>query len=104
MATVSVSIVPGAGALTASYAYRRASSAARRISGTPAFVFPANASFIPRTICDRITPLLPRAPMSAPCAAAALTAARVRSPARASFRAERIVWSMFVPVSPSGTG
>ena len=63
---VRLRIVPGAGALTASYAYLRANSAARRTSATPAVSLPANASFRPRMTCERITPLFPRAPISAP--------------------------------------
>ena len=101
---VRLRIVPGAGALTASYAYLRASSAARRTSATSAVSLAANASLSPRMTCERITPLFPRAPMSAPYAAAALTLSIAGSASRACFTAARIVWSMFVPVSPSGTG
>src|SRR5439155_1076288 len=47
----------------------------------------------------------PRAPISAPWAAAAISAPAPPSTARrAATTAARTVWSMLVPVSPSGTG
>ncbi len=59
----------------------------------------------PRRICDRMTPELPRAPCNAPSASAAATAT-TSSVGRESARAhaDRIVNSMFVPVSASATG
>ncbi|SKW93096.1 Uncharacterised protein [Mycobacteroides abscessus subsp. massiliense] len=53
-----------------------------------------------------MTPELPRAPWTAPRASAAATCATVApSPsASAAFTAERMVNSMFVPVSASATG
>jgi hypothetical protein len=104
MSASAESIVPGAGCVTALYACSRADAYATQMSGPVISVFSASASFSPRMIWERMTPLLPRAPMSAPCAAAAETAATVGSAFRAYASAERIVWSMFVPVSPSGTG
>jgi hypothetical protein len=56
-------------------------------------------------ICDRITPELPRAPISAPCDMHAIIGPAVSSlhPFN-SARTDRIVKDMLVPVSPSGTG
>src|SRR2546422_4570649 len=59
----------------------------------------------PRKIWDRITPELPRAPMSAPCEARLAMAERSGSSSpRMSSTADCKVKSMLVPVSPSGTG
>src|SRR5262249_12347564 len=60
----------------------------------------------PRRIWLVMTPELPRAPISAPnAAAAAIRAAVALGPAAsASARAARTVATMFEPVSPSGTG
>src|SRR5438034_2008909 len=59
----------------------------------------------PRKIWDRITPELPRAPISAPCAARLAMAERSGSSSpRMSSTADCSVKSMLVPVSPSGTG
>ena len=64
-----------------------------------------STSAAPRTICEKMTPLLPRAPMSAPRATSrasdCLLAADVCSTASAT---ARTVIVRFVPVSPSGTG
>ena len=60
---------------------------------------------MPRNSCERITPELPRAPISAPSAIAAVTLLTLRSAgASASSRADWIVASVLEPVSPSGTG
>src|SRR5439155_24689329 len=69
-------------------------------------VLPARPSASPRRIWLAITPELPRAPMSAPNAAAAATrsADAVGPSASASASAARTVAIMFEPVSPSGTG
>jgi hypothetical protein len=66
----------------------------------------AVTSASPRRIWDRITPELPRAPCNAPLASAAATCATSSVPdcASACAHAERIVNSMFVPVSASATG
>ena len=64
-------------------------------------------SAMPRKTCDRMTPLLPRAPISAPVLAARATLARPESWAAAALASSMAAWrvaSMFVPVSPSGTG
>ena len=58
---------------------------------------------MPRSICERMTPLLPRAPSSAASASALLIAPAPPDSGRAAFAA-RSVSSMLVPVSPSGTG
>ena len=92
--------MPLAGFVTAAYEYSRPSLNAFLISipSSP------DASFTPRMIWLKSTPLLPRAPMSAPCVAPASSAAGSASALRACSSAVFIVWSMFVPVSPSGTG
>src|SRR5579875_3884979 len=59
----------------------------------------------PRSVCERMTPELPRAPNSAPCASfAAITPAAVSLLAAMSRVAACIVLDMLEPVSPSGTG
>ena len=104
------STVPSTGRATAAYA---ASVAARsaRASSSPRTATPrANASAIPRRICDRITPELPRAPSSAPRAIrriARLSGLPVGSDDSGSSIAscaEVSVSTRLVPVSPSGTG
>ena len=99
-----VKIVPSIGLSTAWYAE---ADAALRASANSVAVLPALAESLPdspRRICDKMTPELPRAPMSDPCemawqvgsipgpawSSSATTASRVRA--------------MLVPVSPSGTG
>src|SRR5271170_4093538 len=61
---------------------------------------------MPRRIWERITPELPRAPFSAPAdrAAAVLTTSVDFASVLASASAERMVNSMFTPVSESATG
>ena len=100
-----MSIVPSTGRLTARYAVSLAPRNARLRSDelTPSCV--PSTSTKPRTICEKITPEFPRAPISA---------ARVTSLATASLSAavdassastiERSVNTRLVPVSPSGTG
>ena len=65
-----------------------------------------STSAMPRRICDRITPELPRAPCSAPAdsAAAVWATSSDFGAASASASAERMVNSMFAPVSASATG
>ena len=99
------SIVPSTGWRTARYAASladRKAAASVCVSTSP---FVRSVSAAPRMICERMTPELPRAPISA---------ARVTSltrPARSSVvvlssssTTARAVIVRFVPVSPSGTG
>ncbi len=59
----------------------------------------------PRTICERMTPELPRAPISEPLVTAAATALSSVPPVcSSSSRMARTVRNRLVPVSPSGTG
>ena len=76
--------------------------------GEPGAVDPGRASAAtpenPRRICDMITPLLPRAPMSEPWAIALQIDAMSVSAPSSSSTTDRSVSDMLVPVSPSGTG
>jgi hypothetical protein len=64
-----------------------------------------STSAAPRTICERMTPELPRAPISAARVTVCASAGRGASITSASAStSERMVSAMFVPVSPSGTG
>ncbi len=58
---------------------------------------------MPRKICDRITPELPRAPMSEPREIAWHTSSIELESLRAVLTDSRVS-AMLVPVSPSGTG
>ncbi len=58
----------------------------------------------PRRIWDRITPELPRAPMSDPWLMALHVAAMSGPAATSSATTDSRVSAMLVPVSPSGTG
>src|SRR3990170_2840715 len=60
----------------------------------------------PRHNCERMTPELPRAPISAPCATACTTSAMEEASGSlaTSSQADCIVRHMLVPVSPSGIG
>ena len=58
----------------------------------------------PRRICDKMTPELPRAPMSDPWLIAVQTSARLSPAASTSSHTDPSVSDMLVPVSPSGTG
>src|SRR5215207_9784924 len=102
---MTVRIVPSTGFVTAQYAvfvpcdraYARSSPLKRRL--------PASPSDIPRKIWLVMTPELPRAPMRAPkLMAAAMRSAGWPATASASSSAALTVATMFVPVSPSGTG
>ena len=70
----------------------------------------ASSSAAPRTICERITPLLPRAPSSAARATALTISSRLTSSidsTSSAFSASttaRRVSAMLSPVSPSATG
>ena len=98
-----VRIVPSTGRSTASYA----ASAARRIavarSAGPSVVSGEHTSATPRRICERITPELPRAPMSEPRDIAVHTSP-IASAVASSCATDSRVSAMLVPVSPSGTG
>src|ERR1700736_1685670 len=103
---MTVRMVPSVGFITARYATADASVSARATPFASTVVWPVRPCARPRRICDRITPLLPRAPMSDPCAAAAITESIASGVGAccASSTAERSVKYMFEPVSPSGTG
>ena len=103
---MTVRMVPSTGFATAPYAARDPESSAFARSRPLNVRLPLRPSAIPRRIWLVITPELPRAPMSAPNDAAAATrSAGASAPTpSASMRAARTVASMFVPVSPSGTG
>ena len=102
---ITVSIVPSTGRFTARYAASLALRNARRSRGVLTSLERPSSSTKPRTIWEKMTPELPRAPMSA---------ARVSSFATASLSSaldassvsttDRSVSTRFVPVSPSGTG
>ena len=107
IARIAVSIVPSTGWRTAPYAASDAPRNARATAG--AVITPASAlsdSAKPRIIWERITPLLPRAPISAALLAArAIAAGDEPSGTSASPSARRpAVSARLLPVSPSGTG
>src|SRR6202051_1657701 len=103
---MTVRIVPSVGFMTARYATADASLSAVATPLASTRERWATPWANPRRICDRITPLLPRAPISEPCAAAASpeSTAPGAGASPASSTAERRVRYMFDPVSPSGTG
>src|SRR5438309_7124519 len=103
---ITVRMVPSVGFMTARYAKAQASANARATPSTSTRARPDKPCARPRKICDRMTPLLPRAPISEPCAAAAITdsADCGCGACCASSTADRSVRYMFDPVSPSGTG
>ena len=112
IARTAESIVPSAGSRTDSYAASaaRAKAAATSTGSTSSPGREASSSAAPRTICDRITPLLPRAPSSAARATALTSWSRPISSIICPFRRSsssstaRIVIAMLSPVSPSATG
>lgn len=60
---------------------------------------------MPRKSCDKMTPELPRAPLSAPLETASHSSERRLEVHRfISLTADWMVSDIFVPVSPSGTG
>ena len=100
IARIAVSIVPSTGFFTARYA---ASLAERKMRARSSVS--ASASQAPRTICDRITPELPRAPINAAREISCASPARSSGPSFSSASSiARTVSVRFVPVSPSGTG
>ena len=100
IARIAVSIVPSTGFFTARYA---ASLAERNAFARSSLT--ASESVAPRTICERITPELPRAPISAARETSCARPARSSGPSSCSASSiARTVSVRFVPVSPSGTG
>ena len=81
-----------------------AARSARATVGPPAPPSSPMTDTRPRSTCDRITPELPRAPMSEPLVIAAHTSASPSPAASRSSHTETRVSDMLVPVSPSGTG
>src|SRR4051794_17085780 len=112
IARTALSIVPSAGSRTDSYAASaaRANAALTRIGSISSPGLDASSSAAPRTICERITPLLPRAPSNAARATAATSSSRPISSIiwplmwSSSVSTARIVIAMLSPVSPSATG
>src|SRR3954470_2041450 len=112
IARTALSIVPSAGSRTDSYAASaaRAKAAETRIGSISSPGREASSSAAPRTICERITPLLPRAPSSAARATAVTSSSRPISSIiwplmwSSSASTARIVIAMLSPVSPSATG
>ena len=112
IARTAVSIVPSAGSRTESYAASaaRASAALTRIGSISSPGRDASSSAAPRTICERITPLFPRAPRRAARATASTSSSRPRSSIgcplirSSSVSTARRVIAMLSPVSPSATG
>ena len=102
---MTVSIVPSTGRFTARYAASLAPRNARRSRGVLASSCSPRTSTKPRTIWEKMTPELPRAPMSAARESSFATAALPCASERSSVSTtERSVRTRFVPVSPSGTG
>src|SRR4051812_25826814 len=112
IARTAESIVPSAGSRTDSYAASaaRANAAETRIGSISSPGRDASSSAAPRTIWERITPLLPRAPSSAARATAVTSSSRPISSIiwplmwSSSARTARMVIAMLSPVSPSATG
>ncbi len=116
MSRMTVSIVPSAGARTEAYARwaDRAMAAPIRTGSTSSPGREMSSSAAPRMSCERITPLLPRAPSSAARATESTISSRPISSivcassawARrsTSSRQARSVSAMLSPVSPSATG
>ncbi len=97
-------IVPSIGLSTASYdATLAALSAAATFVALPG-VAVRNVVTSPRKIWLKITPLLPRAPISDPWLMASHVGSSAWSAFSSSVTTASRVRDMFVPVSPSGTG
>ena len=105
-----VSIVPSTGRMTPARAAALPSASATAASCAPTTRQGANVPEMPRRIWQRMTPELPRAPMSDPLAMArqaapmASPSAAERSRPSSALTTLSTVRAMFVPVSPSGTG
>jgi hypothetical protein len=99
-----VRIVPSTGRMTAWYAASLADRRARARVGPsqpPAWSMTVTR---PRSTWDRMTPELPRAPISDPWLIALHTEARSSPAASSASHTAMRVSDMLVPVSPSGTG
>ena len=118
-ARATVRIVPSIGFSTAWYAAAEAAASASATRAPVASPASRSVPVRPRRIWLRMTPLLPRAPMSDPWLIASHVGPRPGSPAGSpSTRPAWPTWAsrssssttassvraMFVPVSPSGTG
>ena len=102
---MTVSMVPSTGSFTARYAAAAPSLMACLKWSALSSSEVAHTSQMPRMICDRMTPELPRAPISEPLVTAAATSGMLSaSLCRSSSTTARMVSARFVPVSPSGTG
>ena len=100
-----VSMVPSTGSLTARYALEAASARASLKPAVVRLCERPHTSHRPLTICERITPELPRAPIREPLVTAAATSAMLSaSLCWSSSSTARTVSARLVPVSPSGTG
>ena len=98
-------MVPSTGVFTARYAACCPSTTARLKTAVSSELAWPQTSQMPRTIWERMTPELPRAPMSEPLVTAAATdGMSVTSLCSSSSTTARTVSAMLVPVSPSGTG
>ena len=97
-------IVPSTGFITAAYAPLVAAVNAAATVAASAASTRENSSLMPRRICDRITPELPRAPISEPWLTALQVGAIAGSASSSSVITDSSVRAMLVPVSPSGTG
>ena len=99
-----VRIVPSTGRRTASYAAADAELSADATARGPTSTACSKVLVNPRRIWLRITPELPRAPMSEPWATARQVATSSAGTASISVTTASRVRAMLVPVSPSGTG
>ena len=100
-----VKIVPSTGLTTPLYAVSRISANALTIVSASSVSWSCTPRANPRHNCERITPEFPRAPINAPLATMPAILPKCFSPeSLTSLYAEVRVSSMFVPVSPSGTG
>ena len=97
-------IVPSIGFNTAEYAAVLAAFSASATVAADAGEAPFNDEASPRRIWDRITPELPRAPISEPWLIASQVGTISGAAASSSLTTASRVRDMFVPVSPSGTG
>ncbi len=99
-------MVPSTGRTTARRASTSACSSDSVSSWGVISVVGLNFSTSPRSSWERMTPELPRAPISEPCAMAEQTASIDALAPRGSSSAttDSMVRVMLVPVSPSGTG
>ena len=99
-----VRMVPSMGFNTASYAATEAAFKASASFAPLTSVTVEKVPAMPRKICDKITPLFPRAPMSEPWLTAWQVEAKVSVAPSSSATTASSVRDILVPVSPSGTG